>query len=455
MPRHEFETALTSYREGQLRVAVDRCLAILRTHPDHCPSLLLIGQATLDRGRPRRALPWLVQAARSRAPAALSALARALEALGRHGDAERMARAAVAGAPERAEWWFNLGNLLQRRHRLDDAERVYARALRLAPDMVEGHFNRGTALLRAGRLAEGWREYEWRWKRPGAPQHFHTAAPTWDGGSFDGRTLLVHSEQGLGDVMQFCRFLPEVAARAGGTGRLVVECPPPLMGLLRASFPGLVFTPKGREGDNPTPRPPFQVQAALASLPGILGVTLETVPAPVPYLAVPEGTTVPALPDGEGRTIGLVWGSSPTFKGRDAPLPDLLRALAVPGVRLVSLQVGPHAQALRALPEDARVGVIDAGAWIEAAGSDFAVTAALMQRLDLIVSVDTATAHLAGGLGRPLLLALPHLPDWRWMLGREDSPWYPTARLIRQQAPGAWGEVLARLRDAVRERFGL
>jgi len=445
----DHQTAVTLYRQGRRSDALRLCQEILRAKPGHWPSLLVMGQIHLDQGRPQMALPCLIRAAQSGAAPALSAVSRALEAAGRPAEAERMARAAICAAPHRAEWWFNLGNLLQIRHCPDEADRAYRRALAIAPNMIPAHFNRATALLRAGRMAEAWPEYEWRWRRPGAPQHFHTAAPQWRGDPYDGHTLLVHSEQGLGDAIQFARFLPTVAALAGASGRLVVECPPPLLRLFRGSFPTMTFVPKGRGKVDPTPVPPFDRQAALASLPGILGVTLETVPAAVPYMRVPENGPTPPFDLGEGPSIGVIWAGSSNFKGRDLPLTDLLQALTIPGARCVSLQVGPHAETLRTLPAEQRAGVLDAGAWIEVEGSDFAATAAVMQRLDLMVSVDTATAHLAGALGRPLLVVLPHLPDWRWMLGRADSPWYPTATLIRQQEPGDWSSVLDQVRAAV------
>ncbi len=455
-PNSGFQTALHLYRLGRRRDAKVQCRAILARQPDHWPALYLVGLIHLDAKRPDRALPALARAARSGAGPALTAMARALGALGRPEAALRAAQAAVATEPGHAAYLFNLGNLLQAQTRLDDAERAYRRAQHLRPALVDAHFNRATALLRAGRLPEGWAEYEWRWRRPGAPLHFMSEAPAWDGDSLAGRTLLLHSEQGLGDVLQFCRYLPEAERRAGSDGRIIVESPGPLLRLLRASFPTLTFVRKGRGKVDPTPTPPFQTQAALASLPGVVGTTLETIPARVPYLTVPAPPASAApLPEiGPGPSVGLVWGSSATNPARDVPLRDLVRALRLPGVTLVSLQVGPHADALGASSEAAAAGVVDGGAWISAEdGADFTPTAALMHRLSLIVSVDTAPAHLAGALGLPLVILLPHLADWRWLVHRSDSPWYPTAHLIRQHAPGDWSQALDDLRAHVAARL--
>lgn len=437
-----FDQALALYRRNRKDTAARLCGEILRDDPAHWRAAHLLGVIRLEAGAPGEALPHLRQAAESGAAPALAALGSALRALGRAAEAEAAARAACAADPARPEYPFNLGNILGDRGDLEGAAAAFRQALALAPDMVAAHFNLASVLLKAGHFAEGFAEYEWRWRRPGSPQHFHTAAPGWDGAPYPGRTLLVHAEQGLGDVINFARHLPETARRGG---RLVVEAPQPLLRLLQSSFPDIEMVAKAADG--PTPVPPFDLQAALPSLPGILGVRVDGIPAAVPYLRPAPGTPDPLADLGEGAggglRVGLVWGSSANDPSRDLPLAGLAAALDLPGVTPVSLQVGPHAAALATTPEAA--GILDGGARL----GDFHDTAAAMNGLDLIVSVDTAAAHLAGALGRPLLLLLPHLAGWRWLIGRDDSPWYPTTRLLRQPAPGDWGAVLAAVRAHV------
>ncbi|MBY0432204.1 MAG: hypothetical protein K2Q10_13475, partial [Rhodospirillales bacterium] len=277
--------------------------------------------------------------------------------------------------------------------------------------------------------SEGWREYEWRWRLAASPPR-RLPAPAWQGEAGEGRTLLLHAEQGLGDTLQFIRYLPLAAARGF---RVVAEVQEPLVRLVAASFPEAAVIPRDTAA-----LPPFDLHAPLMSLPALFNTTLETVPAAIPYLRPPADMAARPVP-GNGLRIGISWGGDPRHNNdsrRSIPLKRLLPALNGADVSLFSLQKGPKADELAGVE-----GVTDLGAGFD----DLADTAAALAGLDLVISVDTAIAHLAGALGRPVWILLPFAPDWRWLLGVEASPWYPTARLFRQPAPGAWDAVLSQL----------
>lgn len=420
-----FEQALALYHAGRLGEAAHLCRGVAAAQPDHWRALHLLGAIALRRGHPDMSLRFLQAAAgRGSAPVRAS-LAAAYRALGRLEDARTELDAAILEAPEIAEYRFNLGNLLQDLDEPEAAEAAYRTALSLDPELAAAHWNLGLLLLRDGRLAEAWPEYEWRWRRPGTPLHYRRH-PTWQGEDFSGRTLLLYTEQGFGDALQFARWLPLVAARGG---RVVLECPRELLRLFASSFPQVALLPKGE------PPPPFDLQASLPSLPGIFRVTLETIPANIPYLKVPPGSGSTLPPMGDGLTVGLAWACSPASASaaRSIGLARLAPLFAVPKVRFYGLQVGPAAAEL----VEGRWPVTDLSPCL----SDFADTAAAVARLDLVISVDTAVVHVAGALGRPVWVALPHPADWRWLRQRGDSPWYPSATLFRQAPGGGWPAV--------------
>jgi len=317
--------------------------------------------------------------------------------------------------------------------------------VQIDPGIADAHWNRALAWLLTGNFAQGWPAYEWRWKTtqltpPSFPQ------PCWDGSPLAGRTILLYSEQGLGDTLQFIRFAPLVQQRAG---RVIVLCQDSLLPLL-ANFPGVA-----QVVGHDAPLPAFEVQAALLSLPGLLGTTLETIPASVPYLTVPTELIEQGRQHLSGAgpfSVGIVWQGNPRHpkdRRRSVPLVAFEPLAQVEGVHLVSLQEGAGAEQLAALA--GRFAVQDVGSRLS---GDWAETAAVLQNLDLVICVDTALAHCAGALGVPVWLALPFAPDWRWLLGRPDSPWYPTMRLFRQDTSGDWQGVFARLAAALRERQG-
>jgi tetratricopeptide (TPR) repeat protein len=329
---------------------------------------------------------------------------------------------------------------LQAQGRVAEAEADCRRALMLDPAFAAAHWNLAINLLLQGRYMEGWQEYEWRWQKPDFTSPCrHTDVPLWDGSSLEGRTILLHAEQGFGDAIQFARYIPLVA-QCGGM--VVVECHAQLVQLLQ--------TVKGVQAVIPfgAPLPPFTCQAPLLSLPRIFGTTLQTIPSRCPYVSitVEYRKKWAALMHAHPATlrVGLVWaGKSYPDPLRSCRLAELALLAAVPDVTFYSLQLGAGSEQAGSPPSGMRL--IDVTDRIH----DFADTAALIEQLDLVISIDTAVAHLAGALGKPAFVLLPFAPDWRWLLERSDSPWYPSMRIFRQKQPGDWGEAMIRIHAAI------
>jgi hypothetical protein len=314
------------------------------------------------------------------------------------------------------------------------------RALRIKPDFIDAHWSLALNLLLLGDFERGWPEYEWL-----SPQTL--LQPVWDGGSLKGRSILIYGEGGLGDQIQFVRYAP-VVKRYGGT--VIVSCRKPLLPLL-ASCPGideLVATGSAL--------PAFDVQAPLMSLPWILKTSLSTVPADIPYLFAD-----PRLQDKwqrrlrryPGFQIGIAWQGNPEFLKdcpRSIPFVHFAPLAGLAGVRLLSLQKGAGIEQLEAAAMQFPVTVLGSG--LDKRGGAFMDTAAVMKNLDLVITSDTAIAHVAGALGVPVWVALSHGAEWRWLLEREDSPWYPSMRLFRQTRPGDWEGVFARMAQELSKR---
>ena len=359
-----------------------------------------------------------------------------------YGEALSHCREALRLRPNYAEAHNNLGTILQAQGQYGEALFHYREAIGLRPDYVEANLNYAQASLLTGDFARGWPGYEWRWKLGRTPPcPFHQ--PRWDGTPLEGRTILLHAEQGLGDTLQFVRYAPLVKRR-GGT--VIVRCQPSLRRLL-GTCPGVDAALA--EGE---PMPPFDLHAPILSLPGIFGTTLDSVPAAVPYLSPlpddPLGLDAALGPGRDALQIGIVWAGSPTHgndRDRSCSLQCFCELAHRSDLTLFSLQKGPRTADLTE-PASA-MPVTDLGDRLH----DFADTAAAITRLDLVITVDTAVAHLAGALGKPVWVLLPFAPDWRWLLEREDSPWYPTMRLFRQAQPGDWAGVFARVGAALQE----
>jgi FkbM family methyltransferase len=435
-------------RQGRAEEALVSCREAVRLAPRMPEAHNHLGLALLEMNRLDEGQAALIEALRL-APAFAAAhnnLGVALWRLARLDEAQASYEAALRLRPDFAEAANNLGNTLRDLGRPDEAQVLLDRAIGLDPDYVDAHWNRSLLWLQRGDFARGWPEYEWRWRlRAFTPRAF--AQPRWDGGPLGGRTILLHAEQGLGDTLQFVRYAPLVKAR-GAT--VVLQVQPPLLRLL-AGVPGVdVVLPEK------APLPPFDVQAPLLSLPLLFGTDLACIPADVPYLRAEPALVErwrPRLDALGGFTVGIAWKGSDKNRSdhlRSVPL-EAFEALArVPGVRLVSLQKGPAGEQVRAVAE--RFDVAELPGLDETAGP-FVDTAAVLTSLDLVVSCDSAVAHLAGALGVPCWLALARAADWRWLLDRADSPWYPRHRLFRQENPGDWAALFARLADALRQRL--
>ncbi len=392
-----------------------------------------------------------VQLARSDLPAALASyreavrlqpdkaiyhnhLGNALRLAGDFPGAERAFEEALCFDPSYAEASVNLGFALAEQGQYASIEGHYRRALQLKPNLAVAHVNLSQHLLRSGALTEGWLEAEWRWQWkqfPSPARNF--SQPQWRGEPLGGATILLHAEQGLGDTLQMLRYIPLLVGQAT---EILLEVPSELFALA-ATLEGVadLVAP----GDT---LPQFDWHCPLMSLPLAFSTTLDTVPSHTPYLVVPR--THPPVWLGHARPgqlrVGLVWAGNPkntVDHRRSLPLAELAPLFAVAGVNLYSLQRGGTPG------EVASSGLAFTGALPDS--GDFAETASALAHLDLIITVDTAMAHLAGALGRPVWVLLPHVADWRWLLDREDSPWYPTARLFRQTAPQAWTSVVQRV----------
>jgi hypothetical protein len=350
--------------------------------------------------------------------------------------------------PDFADAYHNLGITFGARGAIERALVFNAEALRLNPDHVGARNCQSLWRLQMGDFARGWDEYEWRWKKAKVtPRDF--PQPFWDGSPLEGRTILIHTEQGLGDTLQFIRYVPLVKQR-GGT--VIVECPTAL-GPLLASCAGI-----DRLIAWGAPLPAFDVHAPLLSLPRIFGTTLANVPADVPYLSA-DAALVESwrseLSGVPGVKIGIAWQGNPRFPAdcmRSIPLTHFTPLAQADGVRLFSLQKGTGCEQLRAVAR--YLPVIDLADRLDETTGGFMDTAAVMKNLDLVVTSDTSIAHLAGALGVPVWVALALGGDWRFLLEREDSPWYPTMRLFRQTRMGDWDSVFERIAAELRDSPG-
>jgi tetratricopeptide (TPR) repeat protein len=377
-------------------------------------------------------------------PDAHNNLGSILEKQDRFGEAVACFQQAIGLKPDFSDAHNNLGIALWKQGRLDEAVASYQQVLHFKPDYAEAHWNRGLAWLQMGQFEQGWPGYEWRWKCKDFGTLPPFQAPLWDGSPLDGRTILVHAEQGLGDTLQFIRYAPLLHQRGG---RVIMMCQPLLTRLLarNSGIERLLA-----HGD---PTPEFDFHVPLLSLPGLLGTTLESVPADVPYLgAEPElvETWRQRLSIYPGFKIGIAWQGNPKYRldrVRSVPLAQFAPLARVPGVHLLSLQKNVGREQLAA--RERRFPVTDLSGQLE----DFVDTAAVMKNLDLVITSDTSIAHLAGALGVPVWVALHEFSDWRWLQNRDDCPWYPTMRLCRQARLGQWEDVFHRIAEALRERL--
>lgn len=429
-----YDDALASYRRA------------LEIAPDSPMALNNYGSALLETGRVAESLHPFERALQidPQHADAWNNLGKAQSDLRRYDDALLCLERALQLKPGYTAAHFNRGNALQYVNRTGEALASYRQALAREPGHVDANFNEGVCLLLQGEFEAGWLKYEWRWRKEAyrALQQGLTQ-PLWLGEQpLAGRTILVHAEQGFGDTLQFCRYVPLLAARGA---RVLLRAQPPLVSLLRTLLADTATVCADGE-----PLPPFDCHCPLMSLALVFGTTVDTVPPPPRWPAMDterERTWAarlaawPVKQPPQACRIGIVWAGSAGHANdacRSMPLARYLDLLALlpPHVQLVSLQKDPGAADRLRLERDGRI------AHFPGEQRDFADTAALIGQLDAVVCVDTSVAHLAAAMGKPTWILLAHAPDWRWMLGRSDSPWYPTAWLVRQPRSGDWDSVV-------------
>lgn len=474
-----FGRVISAYKTGKFAEAEQLCLHIVSVQSGHVDAAHLLAVAQAAQGKLDAALASYDRALRLRPdfPEALSNRGSTLERLGRFEDALASYDRALALRPDFVDALYNRGNVLRALGRHADAVASYDRAIVLRPNHADAHNNRGQALrdlmrydealksydaalaaqpqhamahcnaaalrLLMGDFERGWAHYEWRWKKASVVRLNRTfPQPLWRGGeAIEGRTILIHSEQGLGDTIQFCRYVPLVAAQGA---QVIFEVEPPLYALM-SQFSGVAQVV--RRGDA---LPAFDLHCPLLSLPLAFGTRLETIPSENAYLHAPaerSGKWQARLGATPRPRVGLVWSGNPKHerdRERSIALSALL-PLVDAGATIVSLQKEVRAEDAAVLKE--RGDILPLGSEL----GDFADTAALISELDLVVSVDTSVAHLAAALGKPTWILLTHVPDWRWLMGRDDSPWYRSVRLFRQDASCTWDGAIARVGTALRE----
>jgi len=412
----------------------------IRLNPANAPAMWNLGAALTQLKRPGPAVGWLQRAVALKpdAPEANANLGVALVAAGYASVGVAHLRRAAELSPANAEIRNAYGTALAKAGDVDGALVQLEQALKLSPDFADARVHRALLWMLKGDFARGLPEYEWRWRSPQMVAR-QFPAPAWAGERRPGATILLHAEQGLGDALQFVRYAPLVRER---TGTVIVEVPPAAARVI-ARCPGIDRVVRAGE-----PLPRCDVQAPLMSLPRIFGTTVTAVPPPRPPSLDPAhlAQAAAAIPPG-GLRVGLAWQGSLVHAGdryRSIPLEMFAPLSRVEGARLFSLQQGPGIEQLAA---PTRKFTIEP---LVTAEHDLLDTAALMSHLDLVICVDSALAHLAGLLGRPVWIPLPLAPDWRWLERRSDSPWYPGMRLYRQAMPLDWDDVIARMAGDLR-----
>jgi Tfp pilus assembly protein PilF len=478
--------AIALHRSGRLASARANYEAILEVQPGHFDALHLLGVIAAQTKEPARAVELIGKAIEvdPRNPAAFAAhanLGSALQELGRLDAAIASYDRAVALNANHAEAHSNRGAALRRLRRFDEAlisiNRAtdvapeyaaahsnrgnvfgdlgqwnsaldsYNRAIALKSDFAEAHNNRATVFLRLGEFEKGWPEFEWRWKDPGGTnilEKRNFRQPLWLGESpIAGKTILLHCEQGLGDTFQFCRYVKMVADLGA---RVILEVQQPQVGLL-STLEGL-----SRIVQRGSTLPDFDFQCPLMSLPLAFKTKLDTIPSASRYIRSDPGKVIEwqaRLGEKTRRRIGLVWSGNPLHRNnpnRSFRLADLIRYLP-DGYQYFSLQKEIPEQDRQSL--EANAGTVTALDGLH----DFSDTAALCDSMDLVISTDTSVAHLSGALGRETWILLAFNADWRWLLDRADSPWYPTAELHRQERFGEWQSIFERIREALIARL--
>ena len=440
------EQGISAHRRGDIDAAERAYRAALEMQAEQPLALHYLGVALHQRGRHAEALPLVERSAAlvPQEPEFHNNLGLVRAALDDNDAAIAAYRAALERKPDHATAWNNLGLVLQASNRLPEAITSFRRALALTPAFAHAHWNLALALLANGDFAEGWAEYEWRLRLPELGGHARALPmPRWQGEPLRGKSLLLTAEQGIGDALQFIRFASRLAAQGV---RVVVQA--------RAELRDLLGTAAGVAAvvDTQAPIPACDAELPLLSLPHRLRIGEDAfAPNASRYLASDPSLRAEfagVAGAGNARRIGIAWAGASHHandRRRSMPLSVLAPLLALPNIHWHSLQKGAASGELARVPEAGDVVPLDPA-------SDFGRTSALVDALDAVVTVDTSIAHLAGALGKPVYVLLPFAPDWRWRLHADRTPWYPTARLIRQPAIGDWTSTVASLREQLGER---
>ncbi len=433
---------------GNLSAAKDFLEKAIRLNPNNPSCYLNMGNIVQKEGDLKAAIQWYeksIQMDYAGSKKAQNNMGVVLTQLGQYDVALDKLKTAIELDPHYHEAHNNIGETYKYLGQYDKALAACEACLKLSPDYVPARWNRSILWFLAGDLESAWPEYEWRWKRGQTPQRKIDSGEKWNGQPFEGRTLFIYEEQGMGDTIQFLRYLPMVQELGGS---VIFEVVPPLLRLVE-KCKGYDRLWVGQKNVDTRPIDRFDYHFPLMSLPNLFHTTLDTIPCQTPYIEADEelvriwGNRVN---NHQGRKIGIVWAGHPAHqndRARSIFLSCFSQLKELKNVRLISLQKEKYEKWTDVEPST----LFDQDLGDEL--SDFADTAAIIQNLDLIISIDTAVVHLAGALGKEVWTLLPFSPDWRWMLEREDTPWYPTMRLFRQPAPGDWGSVINDVKQAL------
>lgn len=436
-----YNLGLTLQLQNKLEDAVITYRQAIALQPEHARSYMNLGAALQDLGRLEEAVAALRKTvALEPNGKSLVNISGLLQQLDRWDEGLAAGREAIALDPRDPTAHYNVGSALVSLGRIDDAIQELRQAIALRPDFPEGHFTLAQCLLMTGQFAPGWDEYEWRWKLgeyAWAKVYRDSPVKLWNGEPLAGRSILIHAEQGLGDTIQFIRYLPRVVALAA---KVVLVVHPQLRHLLR-DVEGVTLMGLDER------QPLCDFYCPLLSLPRLFATRVDSIPAPIPYLrADPAAIAHWQARLGDGLKVGIAWQGKPgtvVDRGRSVDVASFAPLARIPGVRLISLQKNQGTEQLAGLPPDMRIDTL--GPDFDAGPAAFRDTAAVMTLVDLVITTDTSVAHLAGALGRPTWVVLKFAADWRWLRQTERSPWYPTMRLFRQAATGAWNPVFERV----------
>jgi Flp pilus assembly protein TadD len=477
-PDQQIDLAMSLHRAGRVREAESIYRQVITAHPNHASALQLLGSLYADTGQFTEAIDLInraiqlnpnvsqshanlgaIHARNKRFDEAAIALQRAIQLdpnsapahynlggvyLAQFDFARAIPafQAAISLNPKWPDAHNNLGLAFRNTAKHHEALASFKRALALKPDYASAHWNLSWTLLILGDLKPGWLEYEWRTQCPAGSPPRPFPEPQWRGEDLAGRTILLTAEQGFGDMIQMIRYAPLIAAR---NAKVIAESPPELATLFQSVKGIQQIVTTGQ------PLPKFDLHCPMMSLPLAFSTTLETIPANAPYLAAPP-EKIAAWRERIGTNdnrlrVGLVWAGRPTQqfdRWRSAHLQDFAKLAEIKSARFFSLQKGPAAAEIASAPE---LNLVDWTADLQ----DFSDTAALIENLDLVIGIESAVTHLAGALAKPVWPILAHIADWRYLLNRADSPWYPTMKLFRQPATGQWqppiNEVVTALKN--------